>query len=300
MHLCLVTVTFCDVNVVWCYVLSQYRRNSVSCSCYLFYGEINTWYYCWCDSASFLWHLLTAVLPLLILWWFNTWYYCQRDSVSCWLHLLTVVALVTYFMVNSIPGIIAEVTLSLAPVTYLWWIQYLVLLLVWLCLFLMTFAYRHFTFTYFVVNSIPGIIASVTLSLVDDIAYRRCTCYLFYGEFNTWYYCWRDSTSCWWHLLIALYLLLILWCQYLVLLLAWLCLFLMTFAYRCCSCYLCYGEFNWQDSVFCWWHLLTAVVPVTNFMVSIPGIIAGVTLSLADEGQRYSYGCVPKPSYLKR
>jgi hypothetical protein len=52
--------------------------------------------------------------------------------------LLTVVALVTYFMVNSIPGIIADVTLSLAPVIY------------------------------FMVNSIPGVIAGVTLSLADE------------------------------------------------------------------------------------------------------------------------------------
>ncbi len=42
-------------------------------------------------------------------------------------------------MVNSIPGIIADVTLSLAPVTY------------------------------FIVNSIPGIIAGVTLPLSYDI-----------------------------------------------------------------------------------------------------------------------------------
>ncbi len=91
----------------------------------------------------------------------------------------------------------------------------------------MTFAYRVVPVTNFMV-SIPGIITGVTLSLADfTFAYRRCTCYLFYGEFNTWYYCWRDSVSC-------------------------------------------------------RWHLLTAVEPVTYFMVSIPGIIAGVTLSLAD------------------
>ncbi len=97
---------------------------------------------------------------------------------------------VTYFMVNSIPGIIADVTLSLAPVTY------------------------------FMVNSIPGIIAGVTLPLSYDICLPPFYLYLYCGEFNTWYYCQRDSV-----------------------------------AYR--------------------------VVPVTNFMVSIPGIIAGVTLPLS-------------------
>jgi hypothetical protein len=104
-----------------------------------------------------------------------------------------------------------------------------------------------------------------------------------------------------------LYLLLILWwIQYLVLLLAWLCLLLMTFAYLSWTYHLFYVEFNiwyycWRVSVSCCWHLLTADVPVTYFMVnSIPGIIAGVTLSLADKGERHSYGCVPKPSNLKR
>jgi hypothetical protein len=99
-----------------------------------------------------------------------------------------------------------------------------VLLLARICLLLVTFAYRVVPVTYFMV-SIPGIIAGVTLPLSYDIclpllflllmlnstlelllarlclllvtfAYRRCSCYLFYGEFNTWYYCWRDSVSC--------------------------------------------------------------------------------------------------------
>jgi hypothetical protein len=77
------------------------------------------------------------------------------------------------------------------------WFQYLLLLLACLCLLLMRFAYRCCTCYFFMENSISSIIAGVTLSLADYIC------------------------------LPSLHSLLILRCQYLVLLLAWLCLLLM-------------------------------------------------------------------------
>ncbi len=48
---------------------------------------------------------------------------------------------------------------------------------------------------YFMVNTIPGIITGVTLPLSYDICLPLLLLLLFYGEFNTWYYCWRDSAS---------------------------------------------------------------------------------------------------------